>query len=108
MFIRRSLYRRAPGGPSYANFRLVRSTRVGGRVKQITLANLGSGFDLQRQDWPALCQLVESLAAGQPLPPRAASPALLQRARAIARQIVDFHGLDPDWPATTILAADDN
>ena len=106
VFIRRSLYRRAPGGPSYANFRLVRSTRVGGRVKQITLANLGSGFDLQRQDWPALCQLVESLAAGQPLPPRAASPALLQRARAIARQIVDFHGLDPDPDSPVLVAVD--
>ncbi len=106
MFIRRSLYRRAPGGTSYANFRLVRSTRVGGRVKQITLANLGSGFDLPQQDWPTLCQLVEALAAGQPLPPRAAAASLVRRARSIARQIVDFHGLESATDSPVLLAVD--
>ena len=34
---------------------LVRSERVGGRVRQRTLLNLGRHFDIDREHWPLLC-----------------------------------------------------
>ena len=107
MFIRRSTYRRDPHGNSYANFRLVQSVRVQGRPRQKTLLNLGAGFDVPAEDWPRLCQLVETLATGGSLPPRAAPASLLQRARSLARQIVDFHGGPAsDAPDLLLLDAD--
>ena len=75
VFIRRSPYRRSPHGTTYANFRLVQSVRIHGRPRQKTLLNLGAGFDLPAADWPRLCQLIETIATGRPLPPRAAPAA---------------------------------
>jgi len=43
----------------------VQSTRVGAAVKQTTLLNLGSHFDLPRQEWPALAQHIDDLLHGQ-------------------------------------------
>lgn len=108
MFIRRTVYRRDPGGTAYANFRLVQSVRINGRPRQKTLLNLGPGFDLPREQWPTLCQLVETLALGRPLPPRAAPKALLSRARSLARQLVDFHGFegDPDAEPPDFVSVD--
>ncbi len=46
MFIRRTQTRnRTPGDP-YVTYRLVQTARVHGAVKQTTLLNLGSHFDL--------------------------------------------------------------
>ena len=61
MFIRRSPTRNKTTGESYFSFRLVRTERVAGKVRQITLLNLGRHFPLPQEDWPALCGRIEPL-----------------------------------------------
>lgn len=65
MFIRRTATRNTTTGESYFTYRLVRSERVGGKVRQMTLLNLGREFALPQQDWPALCLRIEQLISAQ-------------------------------------------
>jgi transposase len=65
MFIRRSATRNAITGESYFTYRLVRSERVGARVRQITLLNLGREFAVPQRDWPVLCLRIEQLISAQ-------------------------------------------
>jgi hypothetical protein len=44
MFIRRTATRNTTTGESYTTFRLVRSERIGRKVRQVTLLNLGRHF----------------------------------------------------------------
>ena len=64
MYIRRTLTRTLPTGAQYFSHRLVRSERVGGRVRQVTLLNLGTDFALGSTQWQALCSRIEDLLAG--------------------------------------------
>ncbi len=104
MFIRRSPKRRSPDGATYANFRLVQSVRINGRLRQKTLLNLGTGFDVPAQDWPLLCRIIEAIATSRSLPPACSeAPDLLDRARSLARQLLDCHGpLADDSPTDGI------
>ncbi len=86
MFIRRVHTRPRPGSQPYASFRLVRSVRSGGSVRQITLLNLGAQFSVPPDQWPALCELIDSLRSGQ-APLLAPDPALLQTAQQIAERL---------------------
>ncbi|MGB0128431.1 MAG: IS1634 family transposase, partial [Rhodocyclaceae bacterium] len=45
--------------------RLVESRRVGGKVRQVTLLNLGRHFSLDKAHWPDLCQRLDQLLSGQ-------------------------------------------
>ena len=65
MFIRRAPTRSRTDGEPYSTFRLVESSRVGGAVKQTTLLNLGSHFDLPQTQWPALARRIDELLQGQ-------------------------------------------
>ena len=65
MFIRQTKTRNKASGEAYTTYRLVRSERVGGKVRQITLLNLGRNFSVPQSDWPMLCQRVEELVIGQ-------------------------------------------
>lgn len=65
MFIRRTPTRSRHSGQPYTTYRLVQSTRVGGKVRQSTLLNLGSHFDLPQIEWPALAQRIDELLRGQ-------------------------------------------
>ena len=65
MFIRRSPTRNKATGESYFTFRLVRTERIAGKVKQRTLLNLGRHFAAAQEDWPALCARIEQLISGQ-------------------------------------------
>ena len=65
MFIRRTQTRSRKTGCSYYTHRLVESVRVGSTVKQSTLLNLGSHFDVPQSDWPALTARIEGLLQGQ-------------------------------------------
>ena len=65
MFIRRSATRNTITGESYFTYRLVRSERVGAKVRQITLLNLGREFAVPQQDWPVLCLRIEQLLSAQ-------------------------------------------
>ena len=65
MFIRRTQTRSRVSGEPYFTHRLVQSVRVGKAIKQTTLLNLGSHFDLPQAQWPALAQRIDELLRGQ-------------------------------------------
>ena len=65
MYIRRTQTRSNATGEPYFTYRLVRSERIGGKVKQVTLLNLGRHFAVDQSLWPALCVRVDELLAGQ-------------------------------------------
>ena len=64
MFVRRTLTRRT-GGQDYHSHRLVESRRDGAKVRQRTLLNLGSDFDLPKTQWPDLCRRIDEILDGQ-------------------------------------------
>ena len=66
MFIRRSPTRNKATGESYFTFRLVRTERIAGKVKQRTLLNLGRHFAAAQEDWPAPTQNTPAPEAGYP------------------------------------------
>lgn len=61
MFIRETKTRSTSSGDSYFTHRLVESKRVGKKVSQHTLLNLGSSFDLPKDVWPELCTRIEQI-----------------------------------------------
>jgi hypothetical protein len=67
MFVRQTRTNHSTNGEEYLTFRLVRGQRVAGKVRQVTLLNLGRHFSLAREDWPLLCSRIESLLAPQTL-----------------------------------------
>jgi len=65
MYIRRVPTRNITSGESYFTYRLVRTERIGNRVRQVTLLNLGRHFALAQEDWPTLCPRIEEILTGQ-------------------------------------------
>ena len=65
MYIRRTQTRNNATGEPYFTYRLVRSERIDGKVKQVTLLNLGRHFAVDQSLWPALCVRIDELLAGQ-------------------------------------------
>jgi len=61
MFIRQTKTRSTSDGGSYFTHRLVESNRVGTKVRQRTLLNLGTNFDLPKDLWPELCIRIEQI-----------------------------------------------
>ena len=88
MFVRRTQTRRTENGQIYFSHRLVRSERIGGKVRQRTLLNLGRHFDIPQADWPRLCVRIEELLAGQHTLIPDDSAALEQEAQRIAAQLI--------------------
>ena len=50
MYIRQTRTNSKATGESYITYRLVRGERIGGRVRQITLLNLGRHFPIKQDD----------------------------------------------------------
>jgi transposase len=89
MYIRRTQTRNTLSGESYFTFRLVRSERVGGKVKQLTLLNLGRHFEVDALQWPILCARIEELLGGQASLVLIDCPASLERhAQRLVAQLV--------------------
>ena len=65
MYIRRVPTRNITTGESYFTHRLVRTERIGNRVRQVTLLNLGRHFAVAQEDWPTLCPRIEEILTGQ-------------------------------------------
>jgi len=65
MYIRQTKISSRRSGDDYTTFRLVASERIGGRVKQRTILNLGTNFSLPKEKWPELCTRIEQILAGQ-------------------------------------------
>ncbi len=65
MFLRQTKISSRRSGDACTTFRLVASERIGGRVKQRALLNLGTNFSLPKEKWPELCTWIEQILAGQ-------------------------------------------
>jgi len=103
MFIRRTQTRNRTSGEPYITHRLVQTARVGGAVKQTTLLNLGSHFDLPQQQWPALAGRIDDLLRGQSsLPDAALSEVGETLAQRYAAQLI---ALQPSAASITAGAA---
>lgn len=61
MFIRQTRTANKATGEGYFTYRLVRGERIGGKVRQITVLNLGRNFAIKPEDWPLLCARIEQL-----------------------------------------------
>ncbi|MCH8056990.1 MAG: IS1634 family transposase [Proteobacteria bacterium] len=66
MYIRRTKTRSTVQGKSYYSHRLVRSERVGTKVRQRTLLNLGRHFEVAQEHWPLLCVRLDQMLSPQP------------------------------------------
>ena len=94
MYIRRTHTSNSATGERYATHRLVQSERVGGRVRQVTLLNLGRHFALPQEEWPALCARVEELRRGQGTLLGSAGAALEREAQRLSAQLLAREGED--------------
>jgi transposase len=104
MYIRRTHSSNSATGERYATHRLVPSERVGGRVRQLTLLNLGRHFALPPEEWPALCARLEELRRGQGALLASAGPVEREAQRLFAR-LLARQGVTP--PATSRTAGGD-
>ena len=106
MFVRRTQTRRTENGQIYFSHRLVRSERIGAKVRQRTLLNLGRHFDIPQADWPRLCVRIEELLSGQYALIPDDSAALEQEAQRIAAQLIareaDLAGAAPEARTVTV------
>lgn len=95
MYIRQTKTSNALSGEAYYTFRLVASERIGGKVRQQTLLNLGRNFSLPREEWPQLCAVIEQILSGQLslLPVPATIEKLAQRYA--ARLVISHRAADP-------------
>ncbi|MGH8847031.1 MAG: IS1634 family transposase [Polaromonas sp.] len=103
MFIRRTQTRSRTSGEPYSTFRLVETARVGSTVKQTTLLNLGSHFDLAQQEWSALARRIDELLQGQSSLP---DPTLSDAGQALAqRYAAQLIALQPSAASITAAVA---
>jgi transposase len=65
MYIRRTTIKRRKDGGQYYTYRLVASERIGKKVRQRTLINLGTDFSLPREQWPELASRIQEIIDGQ-------------------------------------------
>lgn len=94
MYIRRVRTHNKSTGESYCTHRLVRTERIGRKVRQITLLNLGRHFAIAVDDWSSLCARIEEICAGQSVL-LALDPALERLAQHYAAQLLLRHGQAP-------------
>ncbi|MFB1485973.1 MULTISPECIES: hypothetical protein [unclassified Thiocapsa] len=101
MYIRRTRTHNSTTGEHYRTHRLVRSARVGGKVRQITLLNLGRHFAVPPAEWPTLCVRLEELLGGQGvLLEGVLSPAVEREAQRIGRLKETSHGVGQHYSIT--------
>ena len=65
MYIRRTKTGSSLSGGAHYTFRLVASRRIGNKVQQKTLLNLGANFLLPKELWPQLCSRINDIITGQ-------------------------------------------
>jgi hypothetical protein len=93
MYIRRTQTRNTATGERYFTHRLVRSERVGGKVRQVTLLNLGRHFAVAQADWPTLCARIEEILSGQAVLLGGRASLLVEReAQRLAAQLLAREG----------------
>jgi transposase len=65
MFIRKTTTRNGKTGEAYFTHRLVEAMRVGNSVKQVTVLNIGSHFDVPREQWADLAARIDEILHNQ-------------------------------------------
>jgi len=99
MYIRRTRTRNTTTGEGYYTHRLVSSERIGGKVRQRTLLNLGRHFDVPQEYWPVLCGRIEQVRGGQDPLLEGELPASVERhAQRIAAQLLARQGEEMGSP----------
>src|SRR3989338_5946057 len=89
MFIRRTKTNSTASNEAYLTHRLVRGERIGGKVRQVTVLNLGRHFPVKQEDWPLLCSRIEQLLHPQDSLLEICCPAAIERAaRHYAGQLI--------------------
>ena len=88
MFIRCTQTRGRADGQPYTTYRLVETTRVAGRVRQTTLLNLGSHFDVPVDQWATLARRIDELVRGQAALSEVLAPTTEVVAQRCAAQVI--------------------
>lgn len=109
MFIRRTITNSRKTDQAYYTYRLVEGVRTGSVVKQTTLLNLGSHFDVEQADWPALAARIGALLQGEalllePLPEAVETMAQRCAAQLIALRAIGEPGVSPGKAAASDAA----
>ncbi len=65
MYIRRTTIKSRKNGKPYFTYRFVESQRIGKKVRQHTILNIGTNFSLPRDQWPILCSRIQDIISGQ-------------------------------------------
>jgi len=102
MFIRQTTTCRKADGSTYQTYRLVDSSRIGNKVKQRTLLNLGADYPFSKGQWGEITHRVESILHHQPslLP---VTPELEAEAKRLADKIIaNNKEYAPKEPVSTI------
>ena len=108
MYIRRTKTRSTANGQSYYSHRLVRSDRIGSKVRQRTLLNLGRHFEVAQEYWQQLCVRLDQLLSGQPdlLPNELPDYVEEEAQRILARLVVREAVLSPSIQSPTKSRSD--
>ena len=107
VYIRRTKISSSSKGSHYS-YRLVETRRVAGKVKQITLLNLGTHFKLDAEHWPTLCRCIEQMMSGQmPLLSQDAPEEVNKQASQIVQRLRTMRPVEDDkaWHEQVNLAA---
>lgn len=95
MFIRRTITNSRKTDQAYYTYRLVEGVRTGSVVKQTTLLNLGSHFDIDQADWPVLARRIDTLLRGQEALELEALPEAVEAmAQRCAAQLIALRALE--------------
>lgn len=107
MFIRQTRTNNKATGEGYFTYRLVRGERIGGKVRQITVLNLGRNFAIKQEDWPVLCSRIEHLLHPQETLVSPECPAHIERAaqRYVGQLVARAPALGHDTGAACIPAS---
>lgn len=103
MFIRQTRTNNKATGEGYFTHRLVRGERIAGKVRQITVLNLGRHFPVLQDHWPLLCSRIEQLLAPQSLLCPLDCPEHIERAA--QRYVAQLIAQAPPSPATAAQSA---
>lgn len=107
MYIRRTKTRSTAQGESYYSHRLVRSERVGTKVRQRTLLNLGSHFEVAQEHWPQLCARLDQMLSPQHgLLPVELADNVEQKAQEILARLVASESPTPSAQVPETVRAD--
>ena len=64
MFIKKVTHRSRKNGKKYHTFKIVDSVRMEAGPRQKVLLNLGKQFDLPKEQWKDLCEMIEMKLSG--------------------------------------------